>query len=193
MAKRRRNGRRNNNGAQSGPTKPQSNASILDLSIFPPRRKIMVAAEAIVNNGTATLFGFSRAPSNSFFSSVQLLISSFQASRVIGIQIFFDQRGAAATAAIPRVTAFLATGLTSQIDPTKADLVNLTKYAGSGINQVVPGKSFYLKVGPEFSAGRFDDQSTSEVVVLVGNNYEGTVRLKFIYEVVGIPADISIV
>jgi hypothetical protein len=171
--------------------KPQSNASLLDLSIFPPRRRIAVAAEVTVQNGSATLFDFSNSLSTAYLTSIATFVNSFQSRRVIGINVYFDQRGSASTAAVPRVTAFLATGFTSSVDPDNVDLNTIARYAGSGINQVVPGKNFYLKVGPEFSTGRFQATGSGDFIVLVGDDYQGTVRLKLIFEVIGIPADIS--
>lgn len=187
MVRGRRPRKVNNNDIR----KPQRLNKHIDLTKFQPGRYITVATEAVLAGSTLALGFFNNEPPRSTVEipAISVFRKSFQSSRVIKIGIYFDQRGSSSTAAVPRVTAFLTNGLASGVDPTK--IVDLANFAGSGLNQVSPGREFVLPVGPKFSSGRFDS-GTGDTLLLAGNDYEGTVRIHTTFEVLGPPINFAV-
>lgn len=184
-------GRRPRKGNNNAIKKPQQLKQHLDLTKFQPGRYITVATEAVIA-GTPLSLGFTNTEpprSTVEIPAVSAFRKSFQSSRVVKIGIYFDQRGAASTAAVPRVTAFLAYDLSSAVDPTK--ITDLANFAGSGLNQITPGREFILPVGPKFSAGQFGDAS-GNTLVLAANDYAGTVRIHTTFEVLGPPINFAV-
>lgn len=164
----------------------------IDLSSFQPIRKLVAASEATVTSFIPVLvIGFtSRTIPGNFIPAVQTFISSFDDSRILSIDVYYDQRGTGSRASQPRATAWVASDLESSYDPDKLD--QIARYAGPGMNSIVPGKRYRLPVGPKFGAGRFGDPSPN-TLVLATQDYNGTIRIVTTYELYGPPIDYKIV
>jgi len=185
---------RSGNGGRKGGAvinKPQRTPKLLDLTKFQPSRYIKVSTQATVN-GTPTVlsFGASTPPASSTeIPALTALRGAFTSSRMVSMQIMFDQRGSSSTGAVPRVTAYPLNQGIVNIDPTK--LLNPATFAGSGLNQIMPGRPFNINVAPRFPCGQFNSNQASSLL-LVGQDYEGTVRIDSTFEVLGPPVDLSI-
>jgi hypothetical protein len=129
-------------------------------------------------------------PGNSI-PAVQTFLSSFDDSRVLSIDVYYDQRGTGSLASQLRATAWIASDIASSYAPEKLD--QMARYAGPGMNTIVPGKRYRLPVGPKFRAGRFGDQVTPNTLVLATQDYIGTIRIVTTYELYGPPIDYKIV
>jgi len=186
---RRKNG---NNGKASGPTTPQRTGQIIDLTKYQPARRIVVATQAVLAAVPLKL-PFSKisppASATELFA-VSTFRYSFQDSRVVSMKVCFDQRGSSSTAAQPRLLAFALDKSSSLIDETK--LTDLASYAGSGLNQIVPGKAFNIPIGPKFQAGQFNGSTNVGTLLLAAQDYNGTVRIHTTFEVLGPPIDLSV-
>jgi hypothetical protein len=182
----------NNNGNSQGPYSPQRTGQILNLTKFQPARRIVVATQATFASSVSQLafdFTNSTPPSGSTeISAVKSFRESFQDIRVESILVCFDQRGRLSQASQPRLTAFVLNKGSSTIDVTK--LTDPARFAGSGLNTLVPGKPFRIPVGPKFTAGRFDGVGANSLI-LVALDYEGTARIHTTFEVLGPPIDLA--
>jgi hypothetical protein len=120
-------------------------------------------------------------------------IESFESARIKYIDVYYDQRGGPSFGAVPRVTAWVATGLVSDFDTTK--ITDIARFAGSGINSIMPGRKFRIPIGPRFvSIGQFNRAgiTASAVLVIASQTYEGTLRLETMFEVIGPPIDYGV-
>lgn len=184
-------GRRFRNGGNTAIRKPQRQKQHLDLTKFQPGRFITVATEAVLAGSPLALGFFNDDPPRATVEipAISAFRKSFQSSRVTKINIYFDQRGSSSTGAVPRVTAFLTDDISTAVDPTK--ITDLANFAGSGLNQISPGRDFNLPVGPKFSSGQFGTTS-GNTLILVGQDYEGTVRIQTTFEVLGPPINFAV-
>jgi hypothetical protein len=132
----------------------------------------------------------SRTIPGNFIPAVQTFLSSFDDSRILSIDVYYDQRGTGSFASQPRATAWIASDSPSDYDLDKLD--SLARYAGPGMNTIVPGKRYRLPVGPKFRAGRFGDPLPN-TLVLATHDYIGTIRIVTTYELYGPPIDYKIV
>lgn len=188
---RKRNNRKNNGIIKS----PQKIGNYLDLTKFQPTRKILVASQTDVeiNNPSKALAMSNFSPPGSTIGVLKTLIESFESSRIMYVDVFFDQRGGSSTAAVPRVTAWIASGLASDFDASK--ITEIARFAGSGINQVTPGRRFRIPVGPRFtSIGQFNrvGVTSSAVMVVSTKDYDGTIRFETCFECIGPPIDYEV-
>lgn len=172
----------------NGTNKPQSINQPVNLTVFQPFRRLLVATEAAVTSAApvAQLQFNSLTPPATALAATSAFVNTFDATRVMFIDIFFDQRGAGSTAAVPRSSAWIGEQGAAVYDETK--LINIARFAGSGMDQVVPGKRYRVTVGPKYSAGRFDT-SNSNTLFLVTKDYVGTIRLETCFEAYGPPLD----
>jgi len=171
--------------------RPQRCPRLIDLTKFQPGRLIKVSTQASVSSTPSVLsFGASTPPAASTeIPALTALRGSFNSSRLVSMNIMFDQRGSTSTGAVPRVTAFALNQGESGIDPAK--LINPATFAGSGLNQIMPGRPFRVPINPRFPCGQFNSNQSSSLV-LVGQDYQGTVRIDTTFEVLGPPLDLSI-
>lgn len=179
--KKSRNGKGNNN-------RPQSMSAIpVNLTQFQPFRRILIATETDLSVATPTkvLAMQSSAPPGSAILSCESFLAAFDRTRVVYIDVFFDQRGSASTAAIPRATAFCADMPASSYLATR--LSSIASFAGSGMSQVVPGKRFRINVGPRYQMGQF--AGINGALFLISKDYNGTVRMETCFEGYGPPLD----
>jgi hypothetical protein len=91
---------------------------------------------------------------------------------------------------VPRVTAWVASGVVSDFDAAK--ITDIARFAGSGIDQIQPGRRFRIPVGPRFSGvGQFNRSgiTATAVMVITSQQYEGTIRFESCFEVIGPPID----
>lgn len=185
---------RSGNGGRKGSAavkKPQRTSKLLDLTKFQPSRFIKISTQADVTDTPVALsFGASTPPaSTTEIPALTALRGAFASSRMVSMQISFDQRGSSSTGAVPRVTAYPLNKGSVTIDPTKLQFP--ATFAGSGLNQIMPGRPFNINVAPRFPCGQFNSNQTS-LLVLVGHDYKGTVRIDSTFEVLGPPIDLSI-
>jgi hypothetical protein len=107
--------------------------------------------------------------------------------RVKSIAVHFDCRGLGAVAfnARPRVGAFMSGDDLAAIDPVRIQ-DNIEQFGGVAVspNQ---GKIIHVKVGPEFTLGRFGETGANTLVVY-SRGFEGIARVQVNYEVLGFPA-----
>lgn len=189
---RRRNGRR-----RQVRNVPQKSNNIIDFTKFQPTRKIKIATETTVSvsNPVQILqFGNNDPPGNAITNALTFL-QTFYTSRVVSIDVFFDQRGAASTAAIPRATAWVVPSTSAALDAAK--IVQIARFAGSGLNQVMPGRCFKIRLGPRFIRdGQFvpnDEVGTfKSSLILATKDYNGTIRIHTTFETVGPPIDYEV-
>jgi len=179
--------KRSKNGGGGRKDAPQNERSTLQLNVFQPRRRIKVATQALVTNLTPVLaLGFDNSiPPGTALDALTSLLDSFDRTRVVSISVFFDQRGSASQAAIPRCTAWVAEDNPSAVDVSKID--SLARFSGSGMTQVFPGRSFNVRVGPEFRSGRFEPQVQQDTLLIATHDYRGTVRIETTFEAYGPP------
>lgn len=190
----RRRGPRRRNGATKqaqGPITPQRTSQLIDLTKFQPARRIMVATEATLAAVPLKLpFSASSPPASATeLFAISTFRLAFENSRVVSISVCFDQRGSASTAAQPRLLAFCLDKASSLVDESK--LTNLASYAGSGINQIVPGRPYNINIGPKFQAGQFSGLINNGTLLLAAQDYNGTVRIHTTFEVLGPPKDLD--
>lgn len=162
-----------------------------DLTVFNNRRVIKIAGEVDKTTDGPSVHTFTNRGFGAF-ASLGALISSFNASRLLKLEIWFDQRGSGSTAAVPRCAAFLLPGSSSDYtDVSKSG--TLASYAGRGLQQINPSRPLTLKVGPEFVAGRFNDIENGgpgdvpSTLFLATEGYSGKVRIISYVEVLGVP------
>jgi hypothetical protein len=179
----KKKGRKNGKG-----NKPEKLSQPINLTIFQPVRRVLVAAQAAVTSDSPSLIlGFSSLqPPGSVIGSVNTFLTSFDRTRVVFIDVFFDQR--ASSAAVSRATCWVADAAASAYDATK--LVDIANFAGSGMNQVIPGKRYRITVGPQYNSGRFGGTASSLIITTVG--YEGTIRIETCFEAYGPPLDYKV-
>lgn len=189
---RKRMNKKNGNGSVRA---PQKVGAMLNLTKFQPTRKILVASQSDLTpaNPTKILTMSNVAAPGNRIGALDTLIESFESSRMCYVDVFFDQRGNASTAAVPRVSAWAATGLVSDFDPAK--IVEIARFAGSGLNQIQPGRRFRIPIGPRFtSVGQFNRAgvTASAVLVITSQDYAGTIRFETCFEVIGPPIDYAV-
>ena len=129
---------------------------------------------------------FGGTPGNAI-GAAETFVKAFDRARILHIDVYFDQRGAGATAAIPRATAWLADGPSTEYEPSK--VTEIARYAGSGMNQVQPARRFRVKAGPEYNCGRFSDTLNNATLIVASKDYVGVVRMETTFEVYGPPVD----
>lgn len=189
----RRNGR--SNGNTSGVTTPQRSNRIIDLTKFDPTRIIKVASETSLDSSnpvkTLSINANGGFPGTGIGAASSLL-SSFDRARILYIDVFFDQRGSSSTASQPRVTAWVANGASGDYDQSK--ITELARFAGSGINTMVPGKRFRISTPPSFQVGRFDDVNITNggTLLIASKDFSGTVRMETAFQVYGPPIDYQV-
>ena len=187
---RKRNGKK---GGGRAKLQPQKVSSTLQLNVFQPRRRIKIATHTLVTSQAPVLaLGFDNTtPPGSSLPAVTSLLEGFDGSRVISVTVFFDQRGAGSTGAIPRSTAWIAEDIPAAVSTAK--ITDLARFAGSGMNQIMPGRPFQLAVGPEFRSGRFELQSQLDTLIIATTDYVGTIRVETLFEAYGPPLDYRVV
>jgi hypothetical protein len=186
MGKKSKANRKNGN-------KPQSLQAIpVNLTNFQPFRRVILATETdltTLSPSKALSMSTNTPPGNSLASCATFL-DAFHETRVVFVDVFFDQRGSGNTAGIPRATAFCANKTSSLFDASK--LSDIARFAGSGMNQVIPGKRFRINVGPRYSMGQFDGGANAGTLFLVSKDYQGTVRIETCFEGYGPPLDYTV-
>ena len=194
---RRRNNRRKarrGNGNGNGNVRPQSSRALIDLSKFDPTRRIKVATEASITSANPTLvLGMSaNTPPGTGIAANETYIQSFDRTRICQITVYFDQRGSGSTASQPRCTAWIANNASSAYSAAK--ITSLARFAGSGLNTMIPGKTYRIAVPPTYNVGRFDfsGANTQATLIIATADYVGTVRIETTFQTYGPPFDYNV-
>jgi len=154
---------------------------------------VKIATHAsVTSNAPVTLLGFDNAnPPGSALPTLTNLLSGFDRTRVKSITVFFDQRGAGTSGAVSRATAWVAEDIPAAISATK--ITDLARFAGSGMNTIMPGRAYPMSVGPEFRSGRFEPQTQQDTLVIATIDYVGTIRIETLFEAYGPPLDYRVI
>jgi hypothetical protein len=193
---RRKNGRRARNGNRRGglgPFTPQRLSGLIDLTKFQPRRRIVIASETdltILDPSKIEVIGSFGTPPGIPLGSTIAFIKTFDEARIVSIDVYYDQRGAGSTGAVPRATAWVANDVTTVFNPNLVQ--DIARFAGSGLSQITPGKAFRITVGPEYFAGQFSRLVNNGSIIITSKDYVGVVRFQTTFEVYGPPLDIRL-
>lgn len=167
----------------------------MNMTHFNGRRTITYVSSVEVSNGFQTVpvsaRGLGDSLSSQYVSGVRTFVNTFPAARLLSVNVQFDQRGAASTAAQPRVSAFLLPGATSTWDVDKLPAV--ASFAGAARQQIVGRRSFRLRLGPEFVSGVLTastGSTSSDTLVLSTQGFQGTARCIWTVQLVGPPTDL---
>jgi hypothetical protein len=188
MGKKSKANRKNGNN-----NKPQSLQSTpINLTNFQPFRRMILATQTDVTklNPTKALSMNERSPPGNSLVACESFLIEFDQTRVVFVDVFFDQRGSDSTAGVPRATAFCANQTASLYDASK--LSDIARFAGSGMNQVVPGKRFRINIGPRYTMGQFGGGNQSGTLFIVTKDYQGTVRIETCFEAYGPPLNYEV-
>lgn len=194
MPRRSRNGRRDRNNT----TVPR-NSGIRDLAHFSARTKFKYARTitGLSNSSGSLVTVLPRGTLSGGISGVDSLVNAFPSVRLLNIQIFFDARGVDNASATNQVGVFRAGAFMLQGPPSNYDAAKtsaLGDWGGRGLTHTDPSKALSVKIGPEFSAGRFASPTVttpSDTLLINTLGYNGEIRLVFVVEALGTPEDIS--
>lgn len=107
--------------------------------------------------------------------------------RVVSLKVVFDCRGVGADSfnARPRVGAFMSGDILSAIDEAKVES-NIECFGGHSVSPNGQ-KTVNVRIGPEFSLGRFGETGANSLVIY-SRGFRGVARVIVTYEVTGFPA-----